>query len=214
MYSYRGLCFGSYYRMLLCYCVVRKCLRMIQNNYTIIKCETSVGKEERDVAASIVASFRREKRIRSIVRVITSCLAALYLFLAACLSISEGMTTLTVTLLIGGVFLLFAAVVVKPFQKAMIKRRMKNFPKAKEAGDNYLEIDKNDYCFSEEGIEIKNICGEARWNWNAVADYGSMKHYIYLVLINREVLIIDKNTMSDDEIGLLSDLIQNMGENK
>ena len=121
---------------------------------------------------------------------------------------------MTVTLLIGGVFLLFAAVVVKPFQKAMIKRRMKNFPKAKEAGDNYLEIDKNDYCFSEEGIEIKNICGEARWNWNAVADYGSMKHYIYLVLINREVLIIDKNTMSDDEIGLLSDLIQNMGENK
>ena len=160
-------------------------------------------------------SFKREKRIRNIIRIIPALLSIAYLFLGVCLSVSGALTTSTATFLICGIMLLVFVIVVKPIQKAGIKGRMKGVDRSKDKCSDYPDDGKREYYFFRNGIAITSNLGESYWKWEAVAFSGDVRHYIFFTLINREVILVDKNTMPEEAIETLQELIQEkMGERK
>jgi hypothetical protein len=95
----------------------------------------------------------------------------------------------------------------------LIKIKMREKATDKVARNDYPDFDKREYAFSENGIVSTSYLGEFQWNWDAVKTYGSIRHYIYLILVNRNLILADSNTISSEEKAMLLDLIkQKMGD--
>ena len=83
------------------------------------------------------------------------------------------------------------------FQRALIKASTK-----KEIGSE------RDYRFSREGVDITSDLGTAHNPWTTFTGRGELGHYLYLMRRDRNLVLIDKNQLSEEEAEILAQLIR------
>ena len=112
----------------------------------MIKCKTNIGKTERNIIADTVLSFRKVKRGRIIGKAFFFCSAAFFLFFGMCGFLTEGMTSTVSKYLLCGIIAILLGAVLKPYQKALYKIKMKLKGKKQK---NIPDDGSREYLFSD-----------------------------------------------------------------
>lgn len=66
-----------------------------------------------------------------------------------------------------------------------------------------------EYLFTNEGVQVTSSIGSGMNYWNAFESYGIIEHYIFIARKDNMVILVDKNSMSDDEMNDLYNLLEN-----
>lgn len=178
----------------------------------MIKCETTIGKSEQNVITEVELRAVKSNKIKQIITtVFLFCAAAFFLFFGFCGFLSEGMTFLAARVFIYGVIFLVWAILNKRVWKSisrikhrrMEKRMARQMRRAETADDGRRE-----YTFTDDDVVVTSYLGEFRWKWDAIMTYGDIDHYLYIMTVNRGLIIVDKNTMTGEELRGLYDLLR------
>jgi hypothetical protein len=66
------------------------------------------------------------------------------------------------------------------------------------------------YTIDQEGVEISSELGEGHYRWNAFKSWGMMNHYIYLERVDEQIVLIDRDKLSQTEFNELEELLRNI----
>lgn len=171
----------------------------------MIKCKTIINKEAKDLLVDISLSIPRNKRIQIIETSVFLFLAVILLLVALCVFLKEGMTPLAVRSCLYGVAFLLFGIFAKKIQRAMLKHMMNKSEKdiQKRSPNELLNDNEREYVFSEDNVIVKSKIAESTYNWSAFRSWENRGHYICISLFNNTIILVDKNTLSDEEIGEL-----------
>ena len=57
-------------------------------------------------------------------------------------------------------------------------------------------------------MKVIRKTGEMTCNWNNFVSWANIGHYIFLMLFNQSLVLVDKSTVTDEEIKELYNLLQ------
>lgn len=171
----------------------------------MIKCTTTIGEKERDLINDIylkkleITSNRRRRVFRT---VLSFCFAAGFLFFGLYGLLTEGMTQQVSMALFGGVLFLVWGFSADKVYKARLKRAYDKavIESLSRMGMSYDHDEKIEYSFSEDDVHVKTEFSESHHNWNFFSSYEDTKRFIFLQKKDNNILIIDKNVMTDEEL--------------
>lgn len=168
----------------------------------MIKSKIEIREEEREIILDVWLMNRNNaKRIKIFKTVYISVgiillLFSVYNFLKN--SIGIGIVALVYSIL----FTFMGLNIKREYKKIQRKKQYKQYKEIKSG-----EIE---YEFSNEGIHITSILGVGMNYWNAFYSYGQIEHYIYVIRKDEQIIIVDKRTLTNDEIDELLALLDNI----
>ncbi len=158
----------------------------------MVKCKIEITQRELDTLIEVLLLSKETGKKRMIGRIVFAIIA----FLTARLTVrcyfyyKFGSAVIFGALCAFSVFM--ATVGAKLEQKLILK-------KAQNKADDRMKSGVREYGFSESGVTIDSELVHSESAWSAFKMWGTYKEYIYLRRIDDGMLLINKNSMTDDE---------------
>lgn len=149
-----------------------------------------------DTAAEILLKRKDLVKKRKVLTAVLAVCGLVEIILGLC--VWPGVLSVF-ALAVGILFLLFA-IKAKAYQRYMLKRSQR---KAAET----LRGSKAEYSVGPEGVEINSLLGHSESEWSAFKEYGTLGQYIFMIRKDDTMILADRNTLSDDEITELTQLL-------
>lgn len=169
----------------------------------MVQYELEIGEEEKNILMEIALQSNINRKKRQKAAPLCLVLAFAFLFLGIrtffygpnlAMFIYLMLTAFSFFLTMGGS---------KMFQKVVLKRAMAK-------ADTALYSGKRNYIFDDNGVEITSFAGNGRYYWSSFKYWGTLNHYIYIRRIDNQVILIDKNKLSKNELNELLELLANI----
>ena len=181
----------------------------------MVRCKTVLGTEEYRLLSEIALSHPKNKRGRAIARAIACFGAAFWLGLGVYIFWERGMTDGTAVFMasfcgVSTVLFFVWACRMKRFQRARLEHAAEKAERVRQGQvpEELRDGSERNYVFSEDDVKVTGKMGETAYRWDAFSGYEERGHYICLTLCNRNLVLVDKNTLSGDEVEELLGLLQ------
>ncbi len=164
----------------------------------MIHVEMNFGEKEKDILVDLSLEDSRQKKFQKTIRII---LIPLSIFVILCGLFASDPPLV----IIGLVILLLVLFALKPYQKFVIKTALNRMDSKMTSGIRIYDI-------NEEGITIKSELGEGQTNWNGFISSGEKENYIWIRRIDNQMILIEKNNLSSEELEELNGYLANIEE--
>ena len=169
----------------------------------MIQYEVDIGEDEKNILIEILlqSNANQNKRRKVVPILIVLALVSLVLEIHCLYQGSKIKAFIALIILAFSCFLLFRGS--KMLQKLIIKRAMSRVDKALYSG-------KRKYVFDDNGVEVTSFVGNGKSYWSSFSCWGMLKHYIYIQRVDNQVVLVDKNKLSKNELDELLSFLANV----
>ena len=173
----------------------------------MVEYDLIMGEEELEVLKELslrtgVCLEQRKKAVPSFLILFGACLAIGILNL-----LSDNWLVGVALLGLSGVFLYYLCGGFKKQQRANITKEMDRWDRSLKEGTRHFTFDK-------EGIKSVSELGKTEYLWNAFQYWGTFYEYIYLMKVDNQVILIDQDKLSENELEELKRLLENVKKGK
>ena len=163
-----------------------------------IKCHLHIGEKEKDVLRYF--NTLQTKRKKKVIKY-TNLVSAFFLFSIAFYSYTIHISWAWIFLLlsVGATVLgLSAEKFQRAFMTAIIDKEVQQTNNERE------------YLFSKEGVDITTELGTAHNHWSSFVSRGEIENYIYLMRKDRNIILVNKDDLSENDLIRFQSLIQDI----
>jgi hypothetical protein len=170
----------------------------------MVQVDLSVGPEELDVLTEISLAKEVNRKSRKKLRIFYGVLAFLCLFLAL-LYASKG------DLIFGMLYAVLLVLCLYMIVWGVGRRHKKIIRKAAEAKykEGTLSLPRR-YVFDADGVKIVSDMGNGSYGWNAFKCWSVVDHYIHLERADDQLVLVDRNKLSQSQWNELEGFLQNV----
>ena len=164
----------------------------------MIRCKTEITQRELDALVEIELSSEKNVKKRKISRIVFIGSTILLALLAANFHYNVAWTMILCVLCVFTIFM--ATIGVKLEQKIILKMLQNKM-------DEKMKSGVREYEFNEKGVIIDSKIGHSENEWSVFKLWGTYKDYIYLKKFNDSIVLVNKNSLSDDNLNELITLL-------
>ncbi len=165
----------------------------------MIRYKMDLSDEKRETAIEIALNREKNVRRRKIIVPLSSLVGIVEIIVGIYIC-TKRLSISSIVILVIGIFMLFLAINAKSFQRYALR-------KSEKLLDSSFRSGVIEYIFDEDGIQIVSELGHSKNYWNAFKKYGTMGQYFYIKRKDNQMILVDQNDLTKDEIEELKHLL-------
>lgn len=158
------------------------------------------GEEEVNALMKLSMETPQIKKQRKTLRI-------LFLIMAVCICVLAWSLHQIFLVLVGIVFAVTAFVGVRPIQVRSLQKVFDNL-------DEKLKSGIREYVFNEEGVKITSEFTSGLSKWEVFEEAGELDNYIWLRRVDNQVILVKKDSLTEEKAAELYTYLENVKKGK